>query len=176
MYRQRTRALGLALLLSTLLAGVAQAGVLEQAQADWLAGKREQALQSVQAALSESPQDARLRFALAVMQMESGRADAAEALLLGLTQDFPDLADPYNNLAVIRAGRGELEGARRALEQALALQPEHVQAQENLGDVLLRLALQAYERAQKLSISARPALELKLSRTRELARLLAPGR
>lgn len=163
-------------LLGTLLTGAAQAGVLEQAQADWLAGKREQAQQSVQNALLASPQDARLRFALAVMHMESGRPDAAEALLLDLTQDFPDLADPHNNLAVIRASRGDLEGAHRALLQALSLQPEHVQAQENLGDVLLRLSLQAYERAQKLSISVRPALELKLSRTRELARLLAPGR
>jgi hypothetical protein len=56
-----------------------------------------------------------------------------------------------------------------ALEQALRLQPEHVQAQENLGDVLLRLAARAYERAAEASLTPNPGVANKLKRTQALA-------
>jgi hypothetical protein len=58
-----------------------------------------------------------------------------------------------------------LDEAQTALEQALRLQPEHAQAQENLGDVLMRLALRAYQRAQKLSLAPSDLLANKISRT-----------
>ena len=91
-----------------------------------------------------------------------------------LTQDFPDLADPYNNLAVLHAAEGDLDEAQAALQQALRLQPDHAQAQENLGDVLLRLALRAYERAQKAAIAPSDALAAKINRTLALTRELRP--
>lgn len=158
------------LLLAVLLSvGAAHAaGELEQAQALWLQGQRPQALQLLRTALATDPNDARLRFALATMQMESGQQAEAERGLISLTQDHPDLADPFNNLAVIRAARGELEPARDALEQALRLQPEHGAALENLGDVLLRLAARHYERALQLASGDKQALTLKLNRTRAL--------
>lgn len=137
---------------------------LDAAQALWLQGQRPQAMQALQTALALNPNDAKLRFALAVMQMELGQTAQAEAGLLALTQDFPDLADPFNNLAVLYAGRGALDLARAALEQAVRLQPEHAQAQENLGDVLLRLAARAYERSLQHSSGDTSALKLKLSR------------
>ncbi len=136
----------LALLMCTSLA---RAGELEIAQRQWLAGQRPQALATVEAALVKSPDELKLRFALGVMRMELGEQDQALSIFTALTQDFPDLPDPYNNLAVVYAARGELGLAQRALEQALTLQPDHGQAQENLGDVLLRLALQAYQGAQR---------------------------
>ena len=154
--------------LALLGAGLASAKDLEIAQAQWLQGQRQQALQTVQTALGQNPNDARLRFALAVMQMELGHSAEAEAGLVALTQDFPDLADPYNNLAVLHAARGELDLAREALEQAVRLQPDHAQAQENLGDVLLRLAARAYAQALKVSHGDTGALQLKLSRTQAL--------
>jgi Flp pilus assembly protein TadD len=139
---------------------------LEAAQALWLQGKRPQALEAVQSALKPNPNDARLRFAQAVMQMELGLTSQAEAGLVSLTQDFPDLADPFNNLAVLYADRGELDLAHAALEQAIRLQPEHVQAQENLGDVLLRLAERAYGQSLKRSTGDNRLIKLKLSRVR----------
>ena len=138
---------------------------LAGAQRLWLAGQKTQAVEQVEQALVRTPDDLQLRFALGVMRMELGERANALSIFTRLTQDFPDLADPYNNLAVLRAAAGELDDAKAALEQALRLQPEHAQAQENLGDVLLRLALRAYQRAQKAALSPSDLLAGKISRT-----------
>ncbi|MCV2369288.1 tetratricopeptide repeat protein [Roseateles oligotrophus] len=148
--------------------GQAQASELELAQRQWLAGQRTQAVATVEAALQKTPNELNLRFALGVMRMEQGEQAAALNIFTALTQDFPDLADPYNNLAVVHAGMGELDLAQQELEQALALQPGHAQALENMGDVLLRLALRAYQRAQQAQVAPSSSLALKLSRTQDL--------
>ncbi len=156
----------LPVLLSLVLAAApAQADDLASAQRLWLAGQKTQAAEQVEQALTRSPDDLQLRFALGVMRMELGDRAKAVALFTRLTQDFPDLADPYNNLAVLHAAAGDLDEAQAALQQALRLQPDHAQAQENLGDVLLRLALRAYQRAQKASLNPSDALAGKISRT-----------
>lgn len=138
---------------------------LASAQRLWLAGQKTQAADLVAQALTRTPDDLQLRFALGVMQMELGERAKAQALFTQLTQDFPDLADPFNNLAVLHAAAGDLDAAQVALLQALRLQPEHAQALENLGDVLVRLALRAYQRAQKASVAPGDALVGKISRT-----------
>ena len=104
----------------------------------------------VEAALKKTPDDLRLRFALGVMTMELGQQARARALFQALTQEHPDLADPHNNLAVLQAAAGDLDGARASLDQALRLQPDHQRAQENLGDVLVRLATRAYEQTPRV--------------------------
>jgi Flp pilus assembly protein TadD len=160
-----------ALVLLLALASVpAHAEDLASAQRLWLAGQKTQAVEQVEQALTRTPDDLQLRFALGVMRMELGEREKARAIFTRLTQDFPDLADPYNNLAVLHAAAGELDEAQAALEQALRLQPEHAQAQENLGDVLLRLALRAYQRAQKAAVAPTDALAAKINRTLALTR------
>ena len=161
------RLLGLLLTL-LMVAGSARAGELETAQKQWLAGQRAQAVATVELALRQTPDALNLRFALGVMKMELADQPAALAIFTALNQDFPDLADPLNNLAVIHAAQGELDLARSELEQALRLQPEHPQAQENMGDVLLRLAARAYQHAQDALVSPSEALALKLRRTQAL--------
>lgn len=161
-------------LLALLTAAPARAQDIAGAQRLWLAGQRAQAVEQVEQALARSPDDLQLRFALGVMRMELGERAQARTIFTRLTQDFPDLADPYNNLAVLHAAAGELDEAQVALQQALRLQPEHAQAQENLGDVLLRLALRAYERAQKAAIAPSDALASKITRTLALTRELRP--
>jgi tetratricopeptide (TPR) repeat protein len=141
---------------------------LEQAQSLWLAGHKQEALSQVQAELSRTPDDLKLRFTLGVYRMELHQADEAEKIFTVLTQDFPDLADPYNNLAVLHAAKGELDQARADLEQALRLQPDHAQAQENLGDLMLRLAVRAYERAQAALPAPSPTLALKIKQAQGL--------
>lgn len=152
-------------LFAALAALPARADDLASAQRQWLAGQKTQAIEQVEQALARTPDDLQLRFALGVMRMELGERAKALGIFTRLTQDFPDLADPYNNLAVLRAAAGELDEARVALEQALRLQPEHAQAQENLGDVLMRLALRAYQRAQKAALAPSDVLAGKISRT-----------
>ena len=152
-------------LLAAMSMSPARADDLASAQRLWLAGQKTQAVAQVEQALTRTPADLQLRFALGVMRMELGERDEAKGIFTRLTQDFPDLADPYNNLAVLHAAAGELDEAQAALEQALRLQPEHAQAQENLGDVLMRLALRAYQRAQKVALAPSDALTSKISRT-----------
>jgi Flp pilus assembly protein TadD len=154
------------LLLACMLSALpARAAELDSAQAQWLAGHREQAVQILEKALVQTPNELKLRFALGVMRMELGERAKARSIFVGLTQDYPDLADPYNNLAVLLAADGELDEARAALEHAVLLQPNHAQAHENLGDVLLRLALRAYQNARSAQVAPSTALTLKLLRT-----------
>ena len=157
-----------ALPLAILLSGAAQAADLDVAQRQWLAGQRQQAVATIEKALSANPNELKLRFALGVMRMELGELDQANKLFTALTQDFPDIAEPYNNLAVIQAARGELTQAQNSLEQALALQPAHAQALENLGDVLLRQAARAFQSAQQAQTAPSAALTQKLKLTQEL--------
>jgi len=82
-------------------------------------------------------------------------------------EDFPELPEPYNNLAVLYASEGQLDSARAALEMALAAAPNYATALENLGDVYLQMAADAYQRAAKLDPSNRQA-GAKLALSREL--------
>jgi tetratricopeptide (TPR) repeat protein len=84
-----------------------------------------------------------------------------------LTQDYPNLPEPYNNLAVIYAGQGQYEKARAALEQSIRTHPSYATAYENLGDVYAKLASQAYGKALQLDASNTGA-QNKLSLVREL--------
>lgn len=150
--------------LALLVPPLVRANDLETAQKQWLAGQRVQAITTIERALVQTPDDSRLRFALGVMRLEMGQPAEARAIFTELTQDFPDLADPYNNLAVLDASQGRLDEARASLEQALRLQPDHAQALENFGDVLLRLALRSYQRAQGALPAPSQGLALKLRR------------
>jgi len=154
--------------LCVLMPALVSASELDVAQRQWLAGQRQQAVLTLEAALKQTPDELKLRFALGVMRMELGDQASAQQIFMQLTEDFPDLADPYNNLAVIHASQGDLDRARIELEQALRLQPSHAQAQENLGDVLLRQALRAYQRAQQALAAPSSSLALKLKRTHDL--------
>jgi len=154
----------------------AAASELEAAEQQWLLGQKTRAIQTLTNALAQDPFNPRLRFSLALMLMESGDGARAETMLRALTEDYPDLADPFNNLAVILAARGDLDGAQAALTRALLLYPQHAQALENLGDVYLQQAARSYEAAQKLGLAAAPTVAAKLKMTRELVdNLPRPG-
>lgn len=141
-------------------------------------GESRQALAKLDQALTVQPADADLRFLKAVILAETGQLTEAEALLTQLTQEFPNLPEPFNNLAVLQAGKGQLEPARALLQTALQLDPGYRRAHQNMGDVLVRLALRAYQAA---ATGARSDTELdkKLRLTRELtasrAKVQAPN-
>ncbi len=110
-------------------------------------GQTEQALAQADAAIAANPRAASARFLKGVALSDLGRSDQAIDVFVALTQDFPELPDPYNNLAVLYAARGQLEPALAALQQALRNDPQHLAARENLGDVHLALAVQAWNMA-----------------------------
>ena len=120
-------------------------------------GDAARALQLTDRALAATPRDASLRFTRGVVLAEMRRDDDAMRVFEGLIEDHPDLAEPYNNLAVLQARRGETGRARLSLEAAVRNQPQHAVAQENLGDIYATLAAQAWARAAEIEPSRRSA-------------------
>lgn len=91
--------------------------------------------------------DVQLMFMHARVLTEVNRSNEAEAIYQKMTMRFPELPEPWNNLAVIYVKRGELEQARRALEMAIMINPKYAFALSNLGDVELSIALRSYKTA-----------------------------
>lgn len=135
------------------------------------AGQTTAALELADKYLAGKPKDAQMRFLKSVVLADSGRSTESAALLQQLTQDYPELAEPHNNLAALHAAAGEYGRARAELEESLRLNPGYATAQENLGDVYAMLAGQAYAKALKLE-PGNSALPHKLELVRQLA---APG-
>ncbi|MFT3804291.1 MAG: tetratricopeptide repeat protein [Burkholderiaceae bacterium] len=123
------------------------------------------ALETLDRGLKRSPRDPRLRFLYGVVLNQLGRGDEAVDVFQQLTEDYPELPEPYNNLAVLLAARGDLDQAKVALERAIRALPSYALAQENLGDLYLRMAARAYEQAGKLDARGDGKRKLELSRT-----------
>ena len=130
-------------------------------------GDYEQALQKVDAQLSETPDDAQARFLKGVIFMETDQTTEAVAIFTGLTEDYPEMPESYNNLAVLYARQGLYEKARMALEMAIQNHPTYATAYENLGDLYAKLANQAYAKAVELNAGSKSA-NAKLALAREL--------
>lgn len=130
-------------------------------------GKAPQALERVNRVLAANPRDPQARFLKGLILTEQGNTKDAIDIFTRLTQDYPDLPEPYNNLAVIYAGQGQYDRARAALEQSIRTHPSYATAYENLGDVYAKLASQAYGKALQFDASNTGA-QNKLSLVREL--------
>jgi len=148
---------GAAILLVGVIAGNLQAGPVDE-QADiarlMQSGQLAEALRRVEALLMLNPANAKMRFNKAIILAQQGKSPEAITLLLKLTEDYPDLPEPYNNLAVLYAANGQYESARIALDKATANNPGYGMAYENLGDIYIELASQAYEKAARLDGNA----------------------
>jgi tetratricopeptide (TPR) repeat protein len=117
------------------------------------AGKATEALSRADQFLATQPKDPQMRFIKGVIQRDSGRTAEATATFTKLTEDFPELPEPYNNLAVLYAAQSQYDKARAALEAAIRTHPSYATAHENLGDVYAKLASQAYNKALQLDAS-----------------------
>ena len=146
---------------------VARADELADVQRLYYAGQAAAAMQRADEFLVANPKDAQMRFVKGVMLADAKRDDEAVSLFKKISEDYPDLAEPYNNLAVLYAGAGDYAKARVTLEQALRTNPSYVTAHENLGDVHAALAAQSYARALKLD-PANTTVPPKLAIVREL--------
>ena len=150
-------------------AGAAPADDLRDAQKLYSQGKLQPALEKVDAFLKAQPRDPQGRFLKGLLLTEQKRAAEAIQVFTALTEDYPELPEPYNNLAVIYASQGQYEKARAALEKSIRTHPSYATAYENLGDVYAKLASQAYDKALQLD-SSNSGAKNKLSLVRELVR------
>ena len=130
-------------------------------------GQLPQALEKVDVYISTKPKEAQGRFLKGLILTEMGRSVDAIAVFTKLTEDFPELPEPYNNLAVLYAQQKQYDKARSALEMAIRTHPSYSIAHENLGDVYAKLASQAYDKALQID-SSNAATQTKLSMIKEM--------
>jgi Flp pilus assembly protein TadD len=130
-------------------------------------GQHAQAMDRVNQVLAKKPRDAQARFLKGVILAEQNKPQEAIDVFTRLSQDYPELPEPYNNLAVLYAGQGQYEKARQQLEMSIRTHPSYATAYENLGDVYAKLASQAYDKALQLD-SSNSTAKNKLSLIREL--------
>ncbi len=154
-----------ALLLSASLA--AHADDIQDANKLFKQGQHSQALGKVNGYLANKPKDAQARFLKGLIFTEQGEITDAINIFSALTKDYPELPEPYNNLAVLYAGQGQYDNAKRALEMAIRTHPSYATAHENLGDIYAKMASQAYDRALQLD-RGNTATQTKLAMIQEL--------
>lgn len=165
-FRTTLNALAAAMLLACALPAAAEP-TLTEVQAHMKQGQLPAALEKVDQILAVRPKDAQARFTKGVILTEMNRLNDAAVVYQKLSEDYPELPEPYNNLAVIYASQRQYEKAKAALELAIRTHPAYATAHENLGDVYAKLASQAYDKALQLD-SANTQAQTKLAMIRDL--------
>jgi tetratricopeptide (TPR) repeat protein len=156
-----------ALLGAAVCAWAAPADDLKEAQKLYGQGKLQPALDKVDGFLKAQPRDPQGRFLKGLVLTEQKRIPDAIQVFTSLTEDYPELPEPYNNLAVLYASQGNYDKAKSALELAIHTHPSYATAHENLGDIYAQLASRAYDRALQLDKTNTTA-QLKLSMVKDL--------
>jgi tetratricopeptide (TPR) repeat protein len=145
----------------------AQADELQEAQQLLKQGQTDRAMERVEQFLKTRPKDARGRFLRGILLTEQNKPAEAIRVFTELTQEYPELPEPYNNLAVLHASQGQYDKARAALEMAIRTHPSYATAHENLGDIYAKMASQAYDKALQLDRNNQAA-QTKLNLIRDL--------
>ncbi len=120
-----------------------------------------EAAELIEASLAKRPRDPQWRFLQGVLFAEIGKRGEAIQTFELITEDFPELSEPFNNLAALYVEQNELQKARLLLERAIQNRPDYALAYENLADLYVRLAMSTYEKAAKAKQPA-PSVKLKL--------------
>ena len=146
---------------------LAQTDDLQEAQQLLKQGQTDRAMERVEQYLKTKPKDARGRFLRGILLTEQNKPTEAIRVFTELTQDYPELPEPYNNLAVLYASQGQYDKARGALEMAIRTHPSYATAHENLGDIYAKMASQAYDKALQLD-KGNQAAQTKLNLIKDL--------
>src|SRR6188508_821605 len=145
----------------------AQSDPLQDANQLFRQGQFDRAMERVNGYLASRPKDARGRFLKGLILTEQNKPNDAIKVFTDLSQDYPELPEPYNNLAVLYASQGQYDKARGMLEISIRTHPSYATAYENLGDVYAKMASQAYDKALQLDKS-NTAAQTKLKMINEL--------
>lgn len=96
--------------------------------------------------------DVQLMFQKARALTALKRTAQAQKIYQDMTVRFPELAEPWNNLAMIYIQNGSLDEAAFALETAVMNNPTNGNAIANLADVRLLMAIRGYREAAKMRV------------------------
>lgn len=140
---------------------------VQQINQQFRSGNLTSALDIANAYLAKNPKDAQARFLKGLILADQGKTNDAITVFTGLTEDYPELPEPYNNLAVLYASQKKYTAAKNTLEMAIRAHPGYATAHENLGDIYAKMASQAYEKALALD-SKNTAAQTKLSMIQKL--------
>jgi tetratricopeptide (TPR) repeat protein len=149
------------------LPAAAQSDDLQEANQLFKQGQLDRAMERVDVYLKGKPKDARGRFLKGLILAEQNKPNDAIKVFSELTQEYPELPEPYNNLAVLYASQGQYDKARAALEMAIRTHPSYATAHENLGDIYAKMASQAYDKALQLD-KGNTTAQTKLNLIKEL--------
>jgi tetratricopeptide (TPR) repeat protein len=144
-----------------------QSDPLQDANQLFRQGQFDRAMERVNSYLASRPKDARGRFLKGLILTEQNKPTEAIKVFTDLSQDYPELPEPYNNLAVLYASQGQYDKARNSLEMAIRTHPSYATAHENLGDIYAKMASQAYDKALQLD-RGNQAAQSKLNLIKEL--------
>ncbi len=125
------------------------------------------ALENANRYLAKNPKDAQARFLKGLILADQGKTNDAIGIFTALTDDYPELPEPYNNLAVLYASQGKYEAAKDSLEKAIRTHPSYATAHENLGDIYAKMASIAYDKALSLD-SRNTAAQTKLALIKDI--------
>jgi len=103
-------------------------------------GSRERAIPILEALTAQAPTDKGARLALADAMRATGQLDPARTILAKLLDEYgrrkpPERAEVHTQLARIATAAGDAVEARKQLETAIAMNPEHPGALRLLGAV-----------------------------------------
>jgi tetratricopeptide (TPR) repeat protein len=146
----RILSIRLLLLLTLSLSSLANADDLKDIAQQASQGQQSAAMDRVNNHINANPNDVQALFMRGVMLAEQGKKDEAIKAFSDITQRFPALPEPYNNLAVLYADQGQFDKAKQALESAIKTHPSYATAHENLGDIYSKMASEAYGKALQL--------------------------
>jgi Flp pilus assembly protein TadD len=108
--------------------------------------------------VAQFPQDDLLLSDLGNAYLRGGQPDQAAAVLERAEKVNPERPEPHNLLGVLARGRGDLTTAEQEFREALRCEPNDVQSNDNLGNLLLERGV--YKEAAfyfEIAIDADPA-------------------
>lgn len=143
------------------------ASTLPEASQLFKQGQNSRALDKVNGYLAGNPKDPQGRFLKGLILAELNRTQDAIQTFSDLTDDYPELPEPYNNLAVLYASQGQYDRAKASLEKAIRTHPSYATAHENLGDIYAKMASVAYDKALQLD-KGNTSAQMKLALVKDI--------
>ena len=116
-------------------------------------GKYSRAEILVNKSIEDNLNNPELLFYKGIIETNIGKNNQAIDTFRNLTERFPDLPEPFNNLAVLYAEKGQFILAKEILEQAIKTNPSYLTAHINLGDIFTKMASEAYNNALEIDES-----------------------
>ncbi len=94
------------------------------------------------------------RFQVGMGHLLSNNNLEAITVFSKLIEDFPNLREPYNNLAIVYARLGEYDKSRAALTLMLRNHPDYQNGYETLGDIYIQMAHENYRKVIRLNANS----------------------